>query len=440
MKLYPDCKKLVSIIILIILFSFSGAFSYAQTTISDVQNKINEKNAEIARLQQEIASYQTQMDDLEQQKDSLNNSIKSLDVMRKKLNADIAVTQKKIDRTNLTIQNLSSDIVGKQNAINNEMQSIISGIKNTDELERTSILENLLSQNDFTTVWTDLDNITAVREKLRKDIVDLRQTKGALENTRKETITAKNQLTKLKAQLTDQKKIVVQNTNEKNQLLKQTKNNEANYQKLLKDRITQLNAFQKEVFDYEAQLRYVFDPSKLPGRILSWPLENVFVTQLFGKTKDSKRLYVSGSHSGVDFKAAIGTPVMAMADGVVLGVGNTDLQCPKISFGKYIFIQYNNGLFSTFGHMSLIKVNNGERVQRGEVVGYSGATGHVTGPHLHVSLYAPQSAQITSKVALSCGGRSFTLPLAPTNAYLNVLDFLPPFTINSKILKNRPNE
>ena len=55
------------------------------------------------------------------------------------------------------------------------------------------------------------------------------------------------------------------------------------------------------------------------------------MTQLFGKTVDSKRLYVSGTHDGVDFRASVGTPVMAMADGMVLGIGNTDLTKLAIS-------------------------------------------------------------------------------------------------------------
>ncbi|KKR84057.1 MAG: Peptidase M23B family protein [Candidatus Nomurabacteria bacterium GW2011_GWA2_40_97] len=289
-----------------------------------------------------------------------------------------------------------------------------------------SILSTLLSENDFTVIWNDIDNIATVREKIRQDIVKLKEIKGELEDTRKETISAKNELTKLKSRLSDQKKIVVQNTNEKNKLLKQTKNNEANYQKLLKERMAERDAFEKELRDYEAQLEFILDPSKLPsGGVLSWPLERIFVTQLFGKTVDSKRLYASGTHNGVDFRASVGTPVMAMADGTVLGVGNTDTTCYGASFGKFVFIKYNNGLASTFGHLSLIKSYEGQRVRRGEVVGYTGNTGHTTGPHLHISLYASEAVKMASKPSKACGGRIYRLPVAPINAYLDALYYLP---------------
>ena len=245
-----------------------------------------------------------------------------------------------------------------------------------------------------------------------------------MEDTKEETVTAKNKLTELKSELSDQHKIIVQNTNEKNKLLKQTKNNEANYQKLLKDRLAKKDAFEKELRDYESQLQFTLDPSKLPASgVLSWPLDKIKVTQMFGKTADSKRLYTSGSHSGVDFRASVGTPVKAMADGIVMGVGNTDDTCVGTSFGKWVFIQYNNGLASAYGHLSLIKTHVGQKVARGNIVGYSGNTGHTTGPHLHVSLMRVPIPIQRNKTA--CEGRVYTMPLAPTNAYLDPLYYLP---------------
>jgi murein DD-endopeptidase MepM/ murein hydrolase activator NlpD len=440
MKLFQDYKKQFRYLLVAVLLLLPLIFSHGQS-VGDIKNQIEQKNEDIAALEREIASYQGQLDTLGKQKSSLSTSIQQLDITKKKLNADISVTQKKIDRTNLTIENLSSDIGDKESSIQNNINSIKLEIRNTNEFEQKSLVENVLSNTDFTTVWNDIDNIMAVRDRLREGITTLKETKVELEDTRTETISAKEELVKLKTQLSDQQKIVVQNTNEKNKLLAQTKNSEANYQKLLADRIAKRDAFEKELRDYEAQLQYILDPTKLPaGRVLSWPLQQVYVTQLFGKTVDSVRLYASGTHNGVDFRAAVGTPVMSMADGKVLGVGDTDLTCPGASFGRYVFIQYTNGLSSTFGHLSLIKVHEGEKVNRGEVVAYSGATGHVTGPHLHVSLYASDAVKMDSKPSAACGGKIYRLPVSPINAYLDALKYLPPYTVSSGGLNNRPGE
>src|SRR5258708_5440898 len=182
------------------------------------------------------------------------------------------------------------------------------------------MVEILLSEHNFSSVWNDIDTMATVYSRVREQIIKLKQIKGQLEDTRNETINAKNELVILKSNLADQKKIVDQNTRDKQKLLAQTKNSEASYQKLLVDRETKKAAFQKELRDYESQLKYILDPSKLPpGGVLSWPLENIFVTQYFGKTQAGKKLYANGTHNGVDFKASVGTPVMAMADGVVAG-------------------------------------------------------------------------------------------------------------------------
>ena len=436
MRPYPDYKKqfkalvfLTMLVATAVVFSSLVPFaaSYAQTA-DDIRDRIEEKDAEIRKLEREISAFQKEIDTLNKQKSTLSGEIKELDLTKKKLNADIKVTENKIAKTNLKIEDLGLDIGDKETSIRNNDASIRLGIKTMNELEEKSLVEVILSDEDYGEIWTDLDNMITVRENLRKNIVMLKETKIVLEDTRAETIKAKNELTKLKSQLADQQKIVIQNTNEKNKLLKQTQNNEANYQKLLQDRVAQRDAFEKELENYEAQLSYILDPSKLPaGRVLSWPLDSIFITQLFGKTSASGRLYASGTHNGVDLRAAVGTPVKAMADGKVLGVGDTDQTCQGASFGKFVFIQYTNGLSSTFGHLSLVKATEGQSVKRGQVVGYSGATGHVTGPHLHVSLYASEGVKMTTKASAACGGRSYYIPVSPVNAYLDVLKYLPPY-------------
>jgi murein DD-endopeptidase MepM/ murein hydrolase activator NlpD len=118
---------------------------------------------------------------------------------------------------------------------------------------------------------------------------------------------------------------------------------------------------------------------------------------------------------------------MAMSSGTVAGVGDTDQTCSGASFGKFILIKYDNGLASTYGHLSLIKVSKGQKVARGEVVGYSGNTGYSTGPHLHVSVYAKNAVEVKSLPSKSCVGKTLTQPIAPTSAYLDPMYYLPPY-------------
>ena len=421
MKLFHAYKKQLNkfIIILFLLAQLFLATNILAQNADEIRDKINQKDADIERLEKEIASYQSELNTLGQQKDSLAGAIKELDITKKKLNADISVTQNKIDKTTLTIQNLGRDIGSKEQSINNNINSITAGIRTTNEFEQISIFQTLFSDADFSDIWTDIDNIITVREKTREQVLALRQVKGELEDTRKVTIDAKNELVVLKSQLQAQHKIVDQNVAQKNKLLADTKNNEANYQNLLAIRLAQKQKFEQELADYESQLKFILDPSKLPKKgAISWPLDRIFVTSPFGPRS-------MGFHSGVDFRASVGTPVRAMADGVVKGFGDTDLCCPGASFGKWVFIEYTNGLSSAYGHLSLISTEKGRKVRRGDVVGYSGNTGSSTGPHLHVSLYPSNGVEIDSFESKSYPGKILVQPVAAKEAYLYALKYLP---------------
>jgi murein DD-endopeptidase MepM/ murein hydrolase activator NlpD len=82
-------------------------------------------------------------------------------------------------------------------------------------------------------------------------------------------------------------------------------------------------------------------------------------------------------HKGMDFRAATGTPVRAGNSGVVV------LARPLYYEGNCVIIDHGLGLFTLSMHLSRIKVREGQRVLTGDRLGLSGATGRVTGPHLH---------------------------------------------------------
>jgi murein DD-endopeptidase MepM/ murein hydrolase activator NlpD len=206
------------------------------------------------------------------------------------------------------------------------------------------------------------------------------------------------------------------------------------YKKLVDDLQKKRDQIDAEVRDYESKLKFVLSTKNLPqtgSETFGWPIDNPIITQRFGKTVDSQRLYTSGSHSGVDFRAAVGTPIYAVGSGTIEGTGDTDKTCPKASFGKWIFIRHNNGLSTAYGHLSLIKVSTGQTIQKGDLIGYSGNTGHSTGPHLHLTVYASngangeEGARITERPSSACSGKTYTMPLAPINAYLDPMLYLP---------------
>src|SRR5262249_43559713 len=85
------------------------------------------------------------------------------------------------------------------------------------------------------------------------------------------------------------------------------------------------------------------------------------------------------AHQGVDYAAAVGTPVWSVADGTVTVIGNTG------AGGNTVCVRHRNGFETCYLHLSSYGtgVHSGARVAQKQVIGYSGNTGRTTGPHLH---------------------------------------------------------
>jgi len=87
-------------------------------------------------------------------------------------------------------------------------------------------------------------------------------------------------------------------------------------------------------------------------------------------------------HYGLDFTAPQGTPIYATANGVVRTAANLGN-----GFGNHVVINHGYGYETLYGHMFRVKVKAGERVKRGEIIGWVGSTGKSTGPHCHYEVH-----------------------------------------------------
>lgn len=127
------------------------------------------------------------------------------------------------------------------------------------------------------------------------------------------------------------------------------------------------------------------DSTRTPTGNLQWPLPVAgTITSQFGYRVDPITGEVS-SHTGTDIACAEGTPILAAADGIVTVANGLDSWGG--SYGYYIQIDHGGGLETLYAHCSSICVTTGQQVQAGEVIGYVGHTGRVTGNHLHLEVW-----------------------------------------------------
>ncbi len=107
------------------------------------------------------------------------------------------------------------------------------------------------------------------------------------------------------------------------------------------------------------------------------PMESK-ITSEFGKA----RVYndtLKGYHSGTDYRAKIGTPIKASNDGVVVLVKK------RFYSGGTVILDHGHAIYTCYYHMSKFNVIDGQSVKKGDIIGLSGNSGRVTGPHLHFS-------------------------------------------------------
>ncbi|MDT3727279.1 M23 family metallopeptidase [Streptomyces sp. DSM 41972] len=88
-------------------------------------------------------------------------------------------------------------------------------------------------------------------------------------------------------------------------------------------------------------------------------------------------IWSSGSHTGIDFHAASGTPVQSVGAGTVVEAGWGG------AYGNQVVIKMHDGTYTQYAHLSSVSVSAGQEVTAGRQIGVSGATGNVTGAHLH---------------------------------------------------------
>ncbi len=414
---------------------FSAAHVTAQSEIEQLQTQIRDRNSRLGEIQKEIAKFEASLKEVGAEKKTLQAAIARLELERGKVQSDIRFTEQKISSTDLELNKLILEINKAEDDISHNRAAISEIIRRSYKTTNTSMIEMLLNNAHLSEFWSSLETLDTVRDSMSGRVANLKTLHDTLEEKKGETAERRGELVDLKSQYSDQSTVLANSKAERAELLSATKNEEANYQKLLKERKAAKDKIETEMRDFEAKLTFILNPNTIPpagSAVFQYPIKNVVITQLFGGTEFAKRnAAVYGGrayHPGVDFGVPSGTQITAPLAGTVRAVGNTDLVKGCYSWGKWTLIDHANGLSTLYAHQSVQSVVPGQRVATGEVIGYSGNTGYSTGPHLHFTVYAKDGVSVRAfneiKAVTSCGAA--TTPVAATAAYLDPMLYLPP--------------
>lgn len=433
---FKNYKK-ISLILVFLLF-FTGIASFPvypgfAATEGQIRSSIEQKEAELEQIYEEIKEIELQMEDVSSDKEKLVAELARLQAEANKLAGEIKGLKNELNETNKDIKGVDQSIQKTDSSIAKSNNAIAKTIRDIYDTDSYTILEFLLSGEDISAFFVKTDYLSQLRGKLTENVFELHNDKQSLLGDKGELETVSKQILDNLKRLEEANKKLSATKNSVQSEYNTTKQQEEYLAGIYKTKLEQVVALEAEIRKFEEQLHFILNREAIPdigSQILGLPLDSIVVTQLFGKTQDSERLYLSGSHSGVDFRATIGTPIYAVVDGKVEGVGNTDEACSRVSMGKWVFIRHSNiNLATAYAHLNSYVVKKGQKVKEGDLIGYSGNTGYSTGPHLHVTLYISEgddgeiAAEVKKYNSLSCPGVSWYMPLAPTRAYIDFLGY-----------------
>ncbi|MBI4094611.1 MAG: peptidoglycan DD-metalloendopeptidase family protein [Candidatus Liptonbacteria bacterium] len=358
-----------------------------------LKGQIEARARELERINEELERTQKSLDTTKGERVSLQNELQRLEYATNQLKLNIRADEVSISKLGLELRALSFDISDIESATKSKRSAIVQVFRLLQRSSDVSPLIVFLRNESLADGVLEAQALSDLNTQLAVDIGSLRTLQGELAEKLDDASVKKDAVTRHRKNLENRTSIVQDQTRTRQVLLTETKSKESEYAK----QVAELQKLQQEIAEeiesLDAELRTKIDPSLLPAArpgVLALPVDPPLVTQKYGSTKFAQTAYPGKWHNGTDFRAPLGTPIVAAESGRVAAVGDQDSfkGCYRGAYGKFIVINHNNNLTTLYAHLSRQAVRVGEEVTRGQLIGYSGSTGYATGAHLHFTVFA----------------------------------------------------
>lgn len=374
---------------------FCLVYFFANCLIASSQennsDKILEIRQQIQELEKQSSEYKKQITNKQAESKTLKKELAILESRIAKLQVDILATNRRIELTNLEIKDLNAEIAQTKNKIDKNKKSISELLRQLDNSEKQDFAFILLANPRISDFFNHIEHINNLQGQLALNLISFIELKKELDSRKEAAETKKLEMVTLNFRRKNQKIASETTQSTKNDLLVKTKGQEQRFQQLLTEAEKKKAEFYQElqVFEAEARKQSIYivrvKAASIPpkAKLYKMPLDDYIITQGYGYTSFAKRgSYGGAPHNGIDMTGGPGSEIKSIGQGTVLAKGFNN------AGGNWLAIQHDNDLVSIYGHMrdpALVLV--GEKVDQNTVIGYEGATGFVTGSHLHLSLY-----------------------------------------------------
>jgi len=394
-------KKIIFLFFIVILMFFNRPLlaesfpllrvsAYYQKDIEETQKKIEEQQKAKEDLEKQQKIYQQKIEEKRKEGITLKNELSILENQINKQKISIRMKENEIETTDLEIKNTQFEILQKQKEIIEQKNKISEILRLINQHDKKGILEIVVLADSLADILSQNRQFNSLQESLISFLDNLKEKKDDLIGEEKDLQTERQNLVFLKSDLENEKAKLGSSKIVQTKILDETRGAEWRFQSLLAEAITEQKNIERELSSLEKQLREKLtfkeetDLTEGEGEIIfSWPVPSGVITAYFHDPDYPYKRWI-GEHSGIDLRAAQGTPVRAAASGYVARAHHGGMGY------SYVLIIHNEEFSTLYGHLSQINIEEGSYIRRGEVIGKSGGTpgtpgaGYfVTGPHLH---------------------------------------------------------
>ena len=386
-----------------------------------LRQEVEQKNKEIQEIQEQIKETQKNLNEVESTKRTYKSEVSRLDGNIQQLDLGIRSAEISISKLNLEITALDYEVNIIEADIEDKNEAVAKVLREVQVKDSEGTLMTLLKSKNLSEGVDNVQNLLDLNNKLRAESQNLKNLRDELSEKRNEQ-TGKKDDKVLENQNFQYRKVIIQDQQaEKKKLLNLTEKQAQDYENKLDELRKRQEDIASEIEEIERKLKADFDPNKIPskGPVLDIPLKVSLINTLsqeYGQTAFARFGYRGGFHNGIDLAVPVGTPVFASEDGEVVASGNQDNYCYRGAYGKFIAVKHSTtNLTTMYAHLSRYLVTAGDKVKRGDLIGYTGTTGYSTGPHLHYTVYLTPTFYMGPSVY--CG------PM-PFGAHMDPMDYL----------------
>lgn len=380
----------------ILLWPFNSWAVAAETTaknqdVQTLQAKLKAQKEAIDALQKKVEIYEAKVRAKRNAAFTIKNQISELAEQIDKTKTQLEIKREQITELNLRLEQTRGRIEQKQGEIDKQKERVAELIRLLYRQGQKNYIEIFLANDGFSEFFDQAQGLRKVEEDMGALLKTLKSMKEKLEGEKSEMENEKQSLEQLRDQLSGAREQLQEQTTAKDVLLEATQNDEAKFQRLLKEVRSEQAQINANIVGLERELREKLAAagdktlSGLSGQKFTWPVPSRTITSGFHDPDYPFRRYFE--HSAIDIRAGQGTPIRAVGSGYVSVTRDGGMGY------SYISLIHGDSFSSVYGHVSCITVKPEEYVAQGQVIGCSGGTpgtpgaGRLTtGAHLHLEI------------------------------------------------------